>query len=86
MRLIDADKLIEKLSTGLDNPEEFPVINLGTLMRMIDTEPTVKTEIIHCGECKLNLECCRVIRSTGRKDDDYCSCGVEGELLSLIHI
>ena len=41
MRLIDADKLIEKLSTGLDNPEEFPVINIGTLMRMINDEPEV---------------------------------------------
>ena len=39
MRIIDADKLIEKLSTSLDNPEEFPIIGLGTIMRMIDAEP-----------------------------------------------
>lgn len=39
MRPIDADKLIEKLSTNLDNPEEFPIIGLGTIMRMIDAEP-----------------------------------------------
>ena len=41
MRLIDADKLIEKLSTNLDNPEEFPVISLGTIMRMIADEDEV---------------------------------------------
>lgn len=41
MRPIDAEKLIEKLSTGLDNPEEFPVISLGTILRMIDNEPEV---------------------------------------------
>ena len=41
MRAIDADKLIEKLSAGLDNPEEFPVISLGTVMRMIDGEEEV---------------------------------------------
>ena len=32
-------------------------------------------EIIYCGECKLKIECCRNIRSGGRKDDDFCSCG-----------
>ena len=32
-------------------------------------------EIIHCGECELKIECCRNIRSGGRKDDDFCSCG-----------
>ena len=32
-------------------------------------------EIIHCGECELKIECCRNIRSEGRKDDDFCSCG-----------
>jgi hypothetical protein len=41
MRIIDADKLIEKLSTNLDNPEEFPVISLGTIMRMIADEDEV---------------------------------------------
>ena len=54
MKLIDADKLIEKLSAGLDNPEELPVISIGTVMRMIDGEEEVRTshpEIIHCGEC-----------------------------------
>ena len=32
-------------------------------------------EIIYCGECELKIECCRNIRSGGRKDDDFCSCG-----------
>lgn len=41
MKPIDADKLIEKLSANLDNPEEFPVISLGVIMRMIDAEPEV---------------------------------------------
>ena len=36
-------------------------------------------EIIHCGECELNIECCRNIRSGGRKDDDFCSCGRRAE-------
>ena len=56
MKLIDADKLIEKLSAGLDNPEEFPVISLGTVMRMIDGE-----EEIHISEreapCYLGSPC-----------------------------
>ena len=41
MKLIDANKLIEKLSANLDNPEEFPVISLGTVMRMIDGEEEI---------------------------------------------
>lgn len=32
-------------------------------------------EIVRCGECELKIECCRNIRSGGRKDDDFCSCG-----------
>lgn len=36
-------------------------------------------EIIHCGECELKIECCRNIRSGGRKDDDFCSCGRRSE-------
>lgn len=54
-RLIDADKLIEKLSAGLDNPEELPVISIGTVMRMIDSEEEVHTsqpEIIYCKDCE----------------------------------
>lgn len=43
MRLIDADKLIEKLSANLDNPEELPVISIGTVMRMIDIEAEIHT-------------------------------------------
>lgn len=41
MKLIDADKVMEKLEAGLDNPEEFPVMELGSVMRMIDREPEV---------------------------------------------
>lgn len=54
-RLIDADKLIEKLSAGLDNPEELPVISIGTVMRMIDGEEEIHTsqpEIIRCKDCE----------------------------------
>ena len=36
-------------------------------------------EIIYCGECELKIECCRNIRSGGRKDDDFCSCGRRAE-------
>lgn len=38
MRLVDADSILEKLETGLDNPEEFPVMMLGDVKRMIDKE------------------------------------------------
>lgn len=41
MRLVDADSILEKLETGLDNPEEFPVMELGSVMRMIDKEQEV---------------------------------------------
>ena len=36
-------------------------------------------EIVRCGECELKIECCRNIRSGGRKDDDFCSCGRRAE-------
>ena len=36
-------------------------------------------EIIRCGECELKIECCRNIRSGGRKDDDFCSFGRRAE-------
>ena len=77
MKLIDADKLIEKLSAGLDNPEELPVISIGTVMRMIDGEEEIHTsqpEIIHCGECRFNdgtAYCDFHFRDV--KDTDYCS-------------
>lgn len=38
MRLVDADSILEKLETGLDNPEEFPVMMLGDVKRLIDKE------------------------------------------------
>lgn len=38
MKLVDADSILEKLETGLDNPEEFPVMMLGDVKRMIDKE------------------------------------------------
>lgn len=41
--------------------------------------PPAQPEIIHCGECELKIECCRNIRSGGRKDDDFCSCGRRAE-------
>ena len=43
MRLVDADKILEKLETGLDNPEEFPVMGLGAIMRLINNEPEVQS-------------------------------------------
>lgn len=55
MRLVDADKILEKLETGLDNPEEFPVMGLGAIMRLINNEPEVQSaqpEIIRCKDCK----------------------------------
>ena len=36
-------------------------------------------EIVRCGECELKLVCCRTIRSEGRRDDDFCSCGIREE-------
>ena len=36
-------------------------------------------EIVRCGECELKIECCRNIRSGGRKNDDFCSCGRRAE-------
>lgn len=41
MKLINADKVMEKLEADLYNPEEFPVMELGSVMRMIDKEPEV---------------------------------------------
>ena len=88
MKLIDADKLIEKLSAGLDNPEELPVISIGTVMRMIDSEEEIhisQPEIIHCGECRFreirgNNGYCDHI--TGEEimvwKDEYCSWAERG--------
>lgn len=38
MKLVNADSILKKLETGLDNPEEFPVMMLGDIKRMIDKE------------------------------------------------
>ena len=43
------------------------------------TKALGQPEIIYCGECELKIECCRNIRSGGRKDDDFCSCGRRSE-------
>lgn len=81
MKLIDADKLIEKLSAGLDNPEELPVISIGTVMRMIDGEEEIHTsqpEIIFCKDCKHKgtkncvANAWTTIFGFGVKDDFYC--------------
>ena len=41
MKLINADKVMGKLEAELYNPEEFPAIELGSIMRMIDKEPEI---------------------------------------------
>ena len=41
MKLINADRIMEKLEAELYNPEEFPAMELGSVMRMIDNEPEV---------------------------------------------
>lgn len=41
MKLINADKVMEKLEAEFYNPEEFPAMELGSVMRMIDSEPEV---------------------------------------------
>ncbi len=39
MKLVEADSILEKLETGLDNPEELPIMMLGDIKRLIDKEP-----------------------------------------------
>lgn len=82
MKVINADKLVEKLSSNLDNPEEFPVISLGTVMRMIDAEEEIHTsqpEIIRCGECAhFNKEYsgemwCGICNGFGIDENSFCS-------------
>lgn len=41
MKLINADKVMEKLEAEFYNPEEFPAMELGSIMRMIDKEPEI---------------------------------------------
>jgi len=78
MKIIDADKLIEKLSANLDNPEEFPVISLGTIMRMIANEQEVQPEVVRCKDCKHKgtrncvAHALTVAFHTEVKDDFYC--------------
>ena len=38
-----------------------------------DNAPSAEPEIIRCKDCEYNIECCRNIRSEGRKPDDFCS-------------
>ena len=45
MKLINADKVMGKLEAELYNPEEFPAIELGSIMRMIDKEPEILVRI-----------------------------------------
>ena len=55
-------------------------ITIGEYEQMIKPlECEVQPEVVRCGECKLKLVCCRTIRSEGRRDDDFCSCGIREE-------
>ena len=81
MKIIDADKLIEKLSANLDNPEEFPVISLGTVMRMLANEEEAQPEVVRCKDCKHKgtKNCVAnpfvIAYRCEVKDDFYCALG-----------
>ena len=75
MRLIDADVLKQHIDKLPALPDGNFAGNHSALKALINMQPTVQTEVIYCGECELKIECCRNIRSGGRKDDDVCSCG-----------
>lgn len=37
-------------------------------------------ELIRCGACRYAVDCCRTIRSEGRRPDDFCSMGKRKEV------
>lgn len=79
MRPIDADVLKQHIDKLPALPDGNFAGNHSALKALINMQPTVQPEVIYCGECELKIECCRNIRSGGRKDDDFCSCGRRAE-------
>lgn len=79
MRLIDADVLKQHIDKLPALPDGNFAGNHSALKALINMQPTVQPEVIYCGECELKIECCRNIRSGGRKDDDFCSFGRRAE-------
>lgn len=91
MKPIDADKLIEELLSCLYNPEEFPVIGLGTVLSIIDNQPEIAAQherkkghwirheyadIVE-GYYVPNYECSEC-HSWKRDDSDFCpDCGTD---------
>ena len=71
---------INKLILGIEGYERAKEEHTQTAEWLRELQERRKQpEIIYCGECELKIECCRNIRSGGRKDDDFCSCGRRSE-------
>ena len=85
MRLIDADTLIEKMSTVMDMQDVYLPIHFKEWL--IDEAPTI--DIVKCGECKFwaghsigNLDDwaeCRWREDEATDADDFCSYGERRE-------
>ena len=82
MRLIDADVLKQHIDKLPALPDGNFAGNHSALKALINMQPTVQPEIIHCGECAFpyirgkNLYCDHI---TGEEimvwKDEYCSWG-----------
>lgn len=73
MRLIDADKLVDRL---YDN--EFAMLcPLDEVSGVVDACPTVDAEVVvHCKDCKHEFGgSCIICGFQKRKPDDFCSYG-----------
>ena len=84
MKLINAD-LVVHWETYDDEHESF-TRHSGTIAEFLDQmtdegcpESVDAVPVVRCRECIHKEYCCRTIRSDGRKDDDYCSCGERKE-------
>ena len=69
-RYIDADAYIKYCE------DKWIPLNVDA----VTEQPTADVvEVVYCKDCKWEKECCRNIRSRGRRPEDYCSYGERRE-------
>ena len=81
MRLIDADFEVAHWESVLLNPTpDVTEKDRRTAPYIIDAlkmAGTIKdaVEVVRCKDCEHDKYCCRIIRSSGRLESDFCSYG-----------
>ena len=85
-RYIDADKLIEFITKGLNNPDNTKAFGYDAIVILTEIEyaPTADvTEVVRCKDCRHRYSlgddkyCCRIAHGLNGivAEEDYCSYG-----------